>query len=65
MSDRDDIRTELEAKDAEKLRQEERATESLERLHGYDKTDADSFPASDPPSTMPGEHENEVANDEE
>lgn len=52
----DDVRKEREEKDAEALRQEERATKSNDRLHGYDKTDADSFPASDPPSTMPGQH---------
>lgn len=52
MSDRDDIKKELETKDAEMLRQQERAAESQDRLHGYDKTDADSFPASDPPSSM-------------
>lgn len=48
MSDRD-IRKERQTKDDEMLRQQERAAESNERLHGYDKTDADSFPASDPP----------------
>ena len=49
MSDRD-IRKELQNKDAEMLRQQERGADSKERLHGYDKTEADSFPASDPPS---------------
>lgn len=52
MSDRD-IRKDLHAKDAEMLRQQERAADSNERLHGYDKTDADSFPASDPPPATP------------
>jgi hypothetical protein len=51
MSDRD-IHEELERKDAENLRQQERGADSNERLHGYDKTDADSFPASDPPTSM-------------
>ncbi len=51
MSDRD-IRKELETKDAEMFRQQERAADTNERLHGYDKTEADSFPASDPPAAM-------------
>ncbi len=54
MNDRD-IRRELDTKDAEMLRQQERAAESNDRLRGYDKTDADSFPASDPPSSMASE----------
>lgn len=49
MSDRD-IRKEVQRKDAEMLRQQERGEDANDRLHGYDKTDADSFPASDPPS---------------
>jgi hypothetical protein len=51
----DDIRRDLEDKDAELQRQRELADKGTEKLRGYDKTDADSFPASDPPSTMPGE----------
>ncbi len=54
MSDRD-IRKELHTKDAEMFRQQERAADSNERLHGYDKTDADSFPASDPPAATPAQ----------
>ena len=53
----DDIRIEVERKDAELHRQRERADKDDDPLRGYDKTDADSFPASDPPSTMPGKHE--------
>ncbi|HET9029176.1 MAG TPA: hypothetical protein VFN49_03295 [Candidatus Aquilonibacter sp.] len=52
MSERENLQKELEKKDAEMLRQQERAASSNDRLHGYDKTDADSFPASDPPSPM-------------
>lgn len=48
-----DIRKERERKDAEMLQQEERGGESNDRLHGYDKADADSFPASDPPVSTP------------
>ena len=48
MSDRD-IRDELEAKAAEMLRQRELAPKGDDGLSGYDKTLADSFPASDPP----------------
>lgn len=44
-----DVRKEVEAKDAEMLRQQERAPKDDDELHGYDKTAADSFPASDPP----------------
>jgi hypothetical protein len=50
-----DIHKERERKDAEMLRQRERAADSNDPLHGYDKTDADSFPASDPPSPAPAE----------
>ncbi len=59
MSDRD-IRKELNTKDAEMFRQQERAADSNERLHGYDKTDADSFPASDPPSSMASQTPDDV-----
>ena len=52
MSD-DDLRKEREKKDAEMHRQEQLGGEQNDRLRGYDKTDADSFPASDPPSTLP------------
>jgi hypothetical protein len=48
MNDRD-IRNELEAKAAEMLRQQELAPKDDDGLDGYDKTIADSFPASDPP----------------
>lgn len=60
MSDRD-VRKEVEAKDAEMLRQQERAVEDdRDRLFGYDKTDADSFPASDPPEAASGETPEDV-----
>jgi hypothetical protein len=50
MEKRDDIRKAREKKDAEMLRQEELGGEADDRLRGYDKTEADSFPASDPPA---------------
>ncbi len=46
---RDDIAAEVERKDAEMLKQQERAAKPLEPLKGYDSVDAESFPASDPP----------------
>ncbi|MBV8639470.1 MAG: hypothetical protein JO322_15440 [Candidatus Eremiobacteraeota bacterium] len=49
MSDRD-IQKERERKDAEMHRQEERGGDVNDRLRGYDKAEADSFPASDPPA---------------
>lgn len=49
MSSDESIRKEVEKKNAEMLRQQEQGKKSDDRLHGYDKTDADSFPASDPP----------------
>lgn len=52
MSD-EDIRIERERKDAEMLKQEERGMGPADPLHGYDKADADSFPASDPPASTP------------
>ena len=52
MSDRD-IQKERERKDAEMQRQEERGGDANDRLRGYDKTNADSFPASDPPPVTP------------
>lgn len=44
-----DFRTELEEKNAEMERQHDLATPVDEPKDGYDKADADSFPASDPP----------------
>jgi len=49
MNDRE-IKRERERKDAEMLRQQERGGESDDQLHGHDKAEADSFPASDPPA---------------
>lgn len=48
-SERGDIAKEVERKDQEMYEQEQRGEEAREKLQGYDKTDADSFPASDPP----------------
>lgn len=59
MSDRD-IRREVEEKDAEMLRQEERAPTIDDELEGYDKADADSFPASDPPAAAEAETPEDV-----
>ncbi len=61
----DDVRRELEAKERELALQQERARRGDDRLRGYDKTDADSFPASDPPSSMPGQQESETARERE
>ena len=47
--DRGEIAKETAAKDREMYEQEQRAEKSREKLKGYDKTAADSFPASDPP----------------
>ena len=49
MDNDNDIAAEVERKDAEMYEQEQRAPKSREKLKGYDKVDADSFPASDPP----------------
>ncbi len=46
---RGEIAADAEQKDREMLRQQERAEKTSESLGGHDKTDADSFPASDPP----------------
>ncbi|MBV8639467.1 MAG: hypothetical protein JO322_15425 [Candidatus Eremiobacteraeota bacterium] len=59
MKDRD-IREELEETDAEMLRQEERGPTADDELEGYDKTDADSFPASDPPEAMEAQTPDDV-----
>ncbi len=48
-SERGDIAKEVAVKDQEMYEQERRAEKSHDKLKGYDKTDADSFPASDPP----------------
>ena len=53
MSDRD-ISDELQNKNAEMFRQQELGTKSDDRLEGYDKAEADSFPASDPPAKSEG-----------
>ena len=50
MNDRDEIQKERERKDAEMHRQEQLGEDADDQLHGYDKADADSFPASDPPA---------------
>jgi hypothetical protein len=44
-----DLKTEVEEKNAEMQKQRELAHRSDQPETGYDKTDADSFPASDPP----------------
>jgi hypothetical protein len=44
-----DIRTEMDEKNAEMQKQRDLAHKPDEPSDGYDKTDADSFPASDPP----------------
>jgi hypothetical protein len=44
-----DFHTEVEEKNAEMLKQREMAHQPSEPETGYDKADADSFPASDPP----------------
>ena len=62
MSDRD-VREEVEKKDAEMLRQQELGEKDDvgdDGLYGYDKTDADSFPASDPPSAEQPETPEEI-----
>ena len=46
---RGDVAKKAEEKDLEMHRQQERGEQSNESLRGHDKTDADSFPASDPP----------------
>lgn len=48
MNDRD-LQHELEEKAAEMFKQQEVAPHDDDGLSGYDKTIADSFPASDPP----------------
>ncbi len=47
--ERGEIAKEVERKDQEMYEQERRGEKSHDKLKGYDKTDADSFPASDPP----------------
>jgi hypothetical protein len=51
-SDRGDVAAEVERKNAELYHQERLADRSHaadDNLRGHDKTDADSFPTSDPP----------------
>ncbi|HEV7178275.1 MAG TPA: hypothetical protein VGN11_00275 [Candidatus Baltobacteraceae bacterium] len=53
----DDIARDAKKKDQEMYDQQQLAEKKRDPLKGYDKTDADSFPASDPPSHAPEKDE--------
>ena len=65
MNDRN-VHDEVEAKDAEMLKQQELGREEMEAdedddgLSAYDRADADSFPASDPPEAAEAETPDDI-----